>query len=69
MKITYDKEADAMNIYLQLKKKIKDTKEVGDNTIIDVAQDGDIVGIEILGVQAQMAKKDLKRFKEEFALA
>jgi len=66
MKITYDKQADAMYIYLQPEKKIKETKEAGMNTIVDVAADGDIVGIEILGVQEQMEKKDIEKLKAEF---
>ena len=68
MKITYDKQADAMYIYLQPQKKVKETKETGVNTIVDIAADGDIIGIEILGVQEQMKKKDLEKLREEFAI-
>ena len=50
MKITYDPEADAM--YIQIKTgKVHATKEVDDNTIIDLDKNSDILGIELLFVK------------------
>lgn len=56
MKITYDKKADAMYIYLNPKKKITDTKEVADGWIVDYAGK-EIVGIEILAASKALGSK------------
>lgn len=47
MKITFDKEADAMYIYLK-KKKVFKTKEITDDTIVDLDKNGNVIGIELL---------------------
>ncbi len=50
MKITYDPEADAMYIYIN-KSKVKETKKINDNTIVDYDKEGNIVGIELLFIK------------------
>ncbi len=52
MKITvsYDKEADAIYLYLS-HKKISRTKELDSERIIDYSEDGEIRGIEFLTVR------------------
>ncbi len=59
MKIQYDKEADAMYIYLS-KKKIARTLCVNSNVNVDVDMKGAIIGIEILSVSFQFSKKSLE---------
>lgn len=56
MKITYDKKADAMYIYMKPKKKITETKEVAEGWIIDYAGK-EIVGIEILAASKILGSK------------
>lgn len=53
MKITYDKEADAMYVELT-DKKFSKCKEIDKDTILDLDEDGNVIGIELLFV--------LKRF-------
>ncbi len=49
MKITYDKDADAMYVELTSKKFSK-CKEIDRNTILDLDEDGNVIGIELLFV-------------------
>ena len=49
MKITYDKEADAMYVELT-DKKFSKCKEIDRNTILDLDEDGNVIGIELLFV-------------------
>ena len=50
MKMEYDKDADAL--YIKLKNgKIKSTMEVDENTIIDLDESNNIIGIEILFIK------------------
>ncbi len=54
MKVTYDKKADAMYIYLTSKKKrVTETKEIDDGWI------GDFAGNELVGVEILAASKIL----------
>ena len=58
MKITYDKEADAM--YLNIARgKVKKTLAVNSRVIVDIGEKGKIVGIELLFVSERMSKKSL----------
>ena len=50
MKITYDKDADAMYITLR-DDKVDHTKEVDNNTILDFNKKGEVIGLEILFVK------------------
>ena len=47
MKITYDKEADALYIKLT-DKKIVESEEIAENTVIDFDKDNNVVGIEVI---------------------
>jgi len=53
MKITFDKKADAMYIYLQNKKVFK-TKQVTDDTIVDMDKNGNVIGIELLFISKRV---------------
>ena len=51
MRISYDPEVDAM--YISLSNKSKDKQqEINDDVILDLANDGSVVGIEILAATA-----------------
>lgn len=57
MKITYDKKADAMYIYLTSeRKKITDTRELDAGWIVDYAGD-ELVGIEVLNASKVLGSK------------
>ena len=58
MKITLDKEADAMYIELS-DTEFATNKKIDDETIIDLDEDGKIIGIEILNVSKRMTKNFL----------
>lgn len=60
MRIEFDKEADALYMYLS-KKKIVRTVPVSENIIIDFDEKGGIVGIEMLSVSRQISAKSLKQ--------
>mgnify|MGYP001590940913 CR=1 FL=1 len=49
MKITYDKDADAMYVELT-DKKFSKCKEIDRNTILDLDAEGNVIGIELLFV-------------------
>ena len=49
MKITYDKDADAMYVELT-DKKFSKCKEIDRNTILDLDEEGNVIGIELLFV-------------------
>jgi len=51
MKITYDSDADAMYIYLDENSEVDRTKQIDDNTIIDIDKKGRTIGIELLFVR------------------
>lgn len=58
MKIQYDKEADAMYIYLKHAKIVK-TIKMKDRLIVDIDKDGKIVGLEILDMSSQIPKNKI----------
>jgi len=60
MKITYDKIADAMYIYLN-KSKVFKTVKMADRLLVDVDKEGKVLGIEILNASDQI--KQMKRNK------
>ena len=64
MKISYDKIADALYIYLR-KGKVAKTIKVKSNFLIDVDKKGDVLGIEILGVSKQIPKKEIGKIYTE----
>ena len=55
MKITFDKEADAMYIEVSDEEFAKNRK-IDSETIIDLDANGKIIGIELLNVSKRMAK-------------
>ena len=58
MKITFDKDADAMYIELS-NKEFAANKKIDDNTIIDLDADRNIIGIELLDVSKRIEKEVL----------
>lgn len=62
MKLTYDKQADAMYIALQgiKPKSVKKTIALNEDIIVDFNESKRIIGIEILGASKNLAKKELK---------
>lgn len=61
MEIKYDPEADAM--YIRLKKgKFYSNQKIDENTILDLDENGDLLGIEILFVKERIPDflKELK---------
>jgi len=58
MKISYDKIADALYIYLR-KGKVAKTKKVTSRLLIDVDKRGNVLGIEMLDVSRQIPKKEI----------
>ena len=59
MKITYDQEADAINIKFQ-EGKYDISKEIGDGIVIDYTKTGKVIRIEILDVSKRMPKDSIK---------
>ena len=59
VKVTYDKQADAMYIYLA-KGRAKETIEVNSRVIVDVGENGKVIGIELLFVSEKMPKSILR---------
>jgi uncharacterized protein YuzE len=60
MEITFDKKADAVYIYLK-KKKVFETKEITDDTIVDLDKDGNVIGIEILSASKRISVEELTK--------
>jgi uncharacterized protein YuzE len=57
MKIKYDKEGDVLYIKLN-NKKIYRTKEIGSDFLVDVSQNGSIIGVEILDYSQKISPKE-----------
>ena len=53
MKITYDADADAMYIYI-VDRDVFKTKKINDNTLVDLDEEGNIIGMEVLFVKERM---------------
>jgi len=64
MKITYDKEADA--IYIKLtNEKFSKTKIIDKNTILNLDEKGEVIGIEFLFVSERIPKNLLSNVSVE----
>ena len=64
MKITYDKEADAL--YIEFKHgKFAKNKKLDDFTILDLDKDGKILGIEFLDASKRIPKESLTEARVE----
>ena len=48
MKITYDKQVDAMYILLNERAAYKSSKKVTEDLVVDYAENGQVIGVEIL---------------------
>jgi len=60
MKVTYDKEADAMYIKLT-EEKFSKVKIIDKKTILNLDKDGNVIGVELLLVSKHMPKDFLSR--------
>jgi uncharacterized protein YuzE len=58
MKMTFDRKADAMYIYIRESKVFK-SQDITDDTIIDYDKDGNVVGIEILSASKRIPIEEL----------
>lgn len=58
MKITYDPDADAMNIEFQ-KGKYHISKEIAEGIIIDYTKDGKVISIELLDASKRIPAKSI----------
>jgi len=56
MKITYDKDADAMYVELT-NKKFSKCREIDKNTILDLDEEDNVIGIELLFVSKRFPNK------------
>ena len=61
MDITYDKQADAMYIYLQKGKKVARTVELADLLLADLDKKGRVIGVGIIAVARQIIGTGKKR--------
>jgi len=59
MKISYDPDADAMNIVFQ-DGKCDISKEIAEGIVIDLTEDGKVISIEILDVKSRMPLKSVE---------
>ena len=58
MRITFDKDADAVYIEIS-EEEFFNNKKIDDETIIDIDKNGKIIGIELLNVSKRMSKNFL----------
>ncbi len=64
MRITFDKEADALYIEF-VEGKFHSNKKIDDETIIDLDSKGNILGIELLSVSKRIPLKSLSKLNIE----
>ena len=64
MRITYDKEADAMYIKLT-NEKFSKTKIIDKNTILNLDENGNVIGIELLFVSKHLPKNFISSISVE----
>ncbi len=60
MKIRYDKEVDAMYIYVE-EGKSEYSEEIGEGVIVDISKDGKVIGMEILDASEKFSPASLSR--------
>ncbi len=64
MEIKYDREADAL--YIELRKdKFCKNKKIDDSTIVDLDENNQIIGIEILGASKRIPSNSLSKIHVE----
>ena len=66
MKMTFDKEADALYIRFD-EAKIVESEEVSDGIVLDFDATGRVVGFEMLGVRQRFPDADLSRVDVDVA--
>jgi len=64
MKIQYDKQADALYIYLG-ERRIKKTKRAGRNMLVDLDDKDRVVGVEFYQVSRSVPKEKLRHISLE----
>ena len=64
MKITYDKDADAMYAKLT-NEKFSKTKIIDKNTILNLDENGDVIGIELLFISKHLPKNFMSNISVE----
>ncbi|MEW6200764.1 MAG: DUF2283 domain-containing protein [bacterium] len=64
MKIEYSKQADALYIYLK-EAYVKRSREIEDGIVIDLDENGHLIGIEVLGVSEKLSPKELANISIE----
>jgi uncharacterized protein YuzE len=64
MKIEYDREVDAVYIYLQQKQVVK-TIELSDVVKIDLDEEGNLIGIEVLDATKRYSLADIFNISTE----
>lgn len=57
MKITYDKEVDALNVVLRTGK-VAETREISPEILLDLDKDGNPLYLEIIGASEKIGKKN-----------
>jgi uncharacterized protein YuzE len=57
MKVTYDRDADAMYIYLN-EREVARTVQVSDRVLVDLDDEGNLRGVEVLFVSKALADTD-----------
>ena len=67
MKIQYDKQADALYIYLG-KCKIKKTIKAGKNTLIDLGEKDRVLGVEFYKISRSMPQEKLQSVSVELPI-
>jgi len=64
MKITYDKDADAMYVKLT-NEKFNKTKIIDKNTILNLDERGNVIGIELLFISKHLPKNFMQNISVE----
>lgn len=64
MRIQYDKQADALYIYIG-KGKIKKTLKAGKNTLIDMGEKDRVLGVEFYKISQSVSEKKLQSISLE----
>lgn len=68
MEISYDKQADAM--YIEFRKgEFASNKKIDDFTLVDLDKEGNILGIELLGVSKRIPAESLSEVHVKNLLA
>ncbi len=61
MKISYDKETDAIYLVLSEANSVKESEEVRPGVVLDFDQNDQVIGIEILNASKRMSLDEIKK--------